>query len=506
MFRTLVAHLPCYRLERCGWESHQPVVLVAEERRTLRVAALTPAARRLGVRPGMALSEARALAPQIRTEPLDPESERADLESLAEQLLKISPSVSTLPPDALVAEIRGLEQGNERAVLEKVRIRLGHLGHQCRLAIADDAATALACATWGAHDQIVPPGAGASALAPLPLEALGLLTEELTLLQGLGVRTVGAFAALPPAAVAGRLGPLGVAAHALARGSRVSAPLHTRPPEDSVSASRDLPEPIDDLGALLFVLNGLLGESAATLATSGKAAVRLLLRFRLEGAGEQELSVRLGEPTRDSRRMLATLRTRLERFQLAGPVTGLTVEVPEPVPFSGRQRGLMDWHSVGEALTEVMARLQDQLGEEAVRVPRLQSRHRPEAEWRATPFRPAMVSAPRRAGGAALALAEDPVAAWEGYPEEVLPERPPILLPLPLAIEVQARPGQRPHSMQLDGRWHEILGLDGPELLSGEWWDRSFQREYWRASLGDGRRAWLYREDGRWALHGWWDR
>lgn len=506
MFRTLVAHLPCFRLERCGWESHQPVVLVAEERRTLRVAALTPAARRLGVRPGMALSEARALAPSIRTEPLDPESERGDLESLAEQLLKISPSVSTLPPDGLVAEIRGLEEGNERAVMEKVRIRLGHLGHQCRLAIADDPATALACATWGAQDQIVAPGAGASALAPLPLEALGLLRDELTLLQGLGVRTVGAFAALPPAAVSGRLGPLGVAAHALARGSRVSAPLPARGAEDSVSASRDLPEPIGELDALLFVLNGLLGEAAATLAQQGKAAVRLLLRFRLEGAGEQELSVRMGEPSRDARRLLATLRTRLERFQLAGPVTALTVEVPEPVPFSGRQRGLMDWSSVGEALTEVMARLQDQLGEEAVRVPRLQSRHRPEAEWRATPFRPAVGHAPRRAGSAALALAEDPVAAWEGYPAEVLPDRPPILLPLPLAVEVEARPGRQPHAMQLDGRWHEISALDGPELLSGEWWDRSFQREYWRASLGDGRQAWLYREDGRWVLHGWWDR
>lgn len=506
MFRTLVAHLPCFRLERCGWEPHQPVVLVAEERRTLRVAALTPAARRLGVRPGMALSEARALAPSIRSEPLDAEAERVDLESLAEQLLKISPSVSTLPPDALVAEIRGIEDGNERAVMEKVRIRLGHLGHQCRLAIADDPATALAAATWGTHDQIVAPGAGAAALAPLPLEALGLPEDERNLLQSLGVRTVGAFAALPPAAVSGRLGPLGVAAHALARGSRASAPLPSRAGVDLVHASRDLPDPIDELPALLFVLNGLLGEAAATLATQGRAAVRLLLRFHLEGAGEQELSVRLGEPTRDARRMLALLRTRLERFQLAGPVVGLAVEVPEPVPFSGRQRGLMDWHTVGEALTEVMARLQDQLGEEAVRVPRLQSRHRPEAEWRATPFRPAVAAPARRAGGAALALAEDPVAAWEGHPAEILPDRPPILLPLPLAVEVQARPGRQPHAMQLDGRWHEIVCLEGPELLSGEWWDRSFQREYWRASLGDGRRAWLYREDGRWALHGWWDR
>jgi len=171
MYRTLVAHLPCFRLERCGWEAHQPVVLLAEDKRVLRVAAATPAAARQGVRAGMSAAEARALLPGLRTEVLDPEAERQDLESLAEQLLRLSPSVSTLPPDALVAELRGeaAEPGGERAALERARVRLQHLGHQARIAIADDPATALACATWGRHSHIVPPGESAYALAPLPL-------------------------------------------------------------------------------------------------------------------------------------------------------------------------------------------------------------------------------------------------------------------------------------------------------------------------------------------------
>ena len=506
MFRYLVAHLPCFRLERCGWEPHQPVSLVAEERRALRVLALTPAARRMGVRVGMAAAEARALAPTLRTEPLDAEGERRDLEALAEQLLRISPSVSTLPPDALVAEVRGLtrDPGGERAVLERVRLRLTHLGHQCRVAIADDPATALALATWSSQDQIVAPGGAAAALAPLPLEALGLPNQELALLQGLGVRTVGAFAALPPASVSGRLGPLGVAAHNMARGSGVPKPMHTRAPEDELSASQDLIEPIGELDALLFILNALLREVSATLASQAKAAVRLNLRFRLDGGGEQELSVRLGEPTRDARRLLTLLRTRLEKFQLAGAVTGLSVEVPEPVSFTGRQRGLLDWHAVGEALSDVMARLQDQLGEDSVRSARLVSQHRPEAEWRAVPFRAAATAAPRQS--AALARAEDPVAAWEGNPEAPLPERPPLLLPLPLALEVDAAPGQLPRAIQLEGRWCPVRSWEHPEVLTGDWWDRPFHREYWQVHLMDGRAAWCYREDGRWALHGWWDR
>lgn len=516
MFRYLIVHLPGFRLERCGWESHQLAMLVAEERRALRVLAATPAAQRLGVRVGMSAAEARALVPELNQEILDPEAERQDLEALAEQLLKLSPSVSTLPPEALVAEVRGNagEPGGERVILERARVRLGALGHQVRLAIADDPVTALAVASWGRRDQIVPAGQSAAALAPLPLEAIGLPAAELGLLHGLGVRTVGAFAALPPAAVSGRLGPLGAAAHALARGSGPARPVAPRADGADLCRTIDLPDPVVELDALVFVLNATLRDISADLAASGRAAVRVSLRFRLDDGGEQELSVRLGEPTRDSRRILATLRQRLEGYQLAGPVAALSVEVPEPVGFHGKQRNLMDWRTVGDALDEVMARLQDQLGEEAVSTPRLVSRHRPEAEWAPLPWRGA--SGARGGGGRASAaaqlavaeavIADDPVRAWEGHPSPALPDRPPILLPLPLAIDVATGPDHRPAAIHHEGRWIDLRELSGPELLSGEWWQRGFHREYYRARLADGRQAWIYREDGRWALHGWWDR
>ena len=502
MFRYLVAHLPCFRLERCGWESHQTVVLLAEERRALRVQATTPAAQKLGVRAGMSSAEARALVPDIRTEILEPEAERQDLEALAEQLLRFSPSVSTLPPDALVAELRG--ETAERTVLEHATVRLRHLGHQAVIAIADDPATALAVATWGRRDQIVPPGQGALALAPLPLEALGLPNNELVLLQGLGVRTVGAFAALPPAAVSGRLGPVGVAAHGLARGRGLQNPMPARPGPPGLRKTQELSDPVSELEALLFVINALLRDVAAALGSQGKAAVRVSLHFRLE-KGEQELSVRLGEPTRDPKRMLSLLRPRLEQLQLPSPVTSLSVEIPEPVPFGGKQTGLLDWHAVGEALTDVMARLQDQLGEDAVRSPRLESQHRPETAWRAVPVRLAS-SGGRGGAAAARALAQDPVHIWEGQPAEVQPDRPPILLPLPLAIDVRLGADRLPKTLLLENRFGDVQVLRGPEVLSAEWWERPLHRAYYRASLTDGRDAWIYQEDGRWALHGWWDR
>ena len=507
MFRVLVAHLPYFRLERCGWEHHQPVALIAEERRAMRVVCVSPAAARQGVRVGMSASEARALAPDLQTEAATPDGELLDLESLAEQLLRVSPSVSTLPPDALVAELRGGDPQAERIVLERVRTRLRDLGHMARVVIADTAPTALACAAWGTRDRIIPVGGAAEALAPLPIDALELPNAERELLVGLGVRTIGAFAALPPASVVGRLGPTGAAAHALARGHMPALPVPARAEGPEIRASQDFPDPVIERDALLFVLNALLRDVCARLSAGGLAAVRLSLRFHLDSGGRQDLSVRLGEPCRDARQMLALLRTRLERFQLAGAVSGVTVEVPEPERFQSRQRDLLGWHSVGASLADVMARLQDQLGEGAVRVPRLVSRHRPEAEWQPTPFRAAAAATPSSPMGHALAAAaQDPVWDWEGEPDAVLPDRPPILLSPPIAIDVHAPPGRLPTSLLLDGRWVGVQRLEGLEQLAGEWWERGFAREYWRASLSDGRCAWLYREDGRWALHGWWDR
>tara|TARA_B100000530_G_C15722106_1_gene394329 strand:+ start:308 stop:547 length:240 start_codon:yes stop_codon:yes gene_type:complete len=76
----------------------------------------------------------------------------------------------------------------------------------------------------------------------------------------------------------------------------------------------------------------------------------------------------------------------------------------------------------------------------------------------------------------------------------------------PLIVEVDSTPEAAITAIHVDGRWCSVSRLVGPEQLNGEWWSRPFQRTYWRAILDDGRTAWLYREHGRWALHGWWDR
>jgi len=370
MFRFLVAYLPGFRLERCGWQSPQSVILVDEQRSALRVQSSSPPVQQLGVEPGMTLAAARALEPELAIEVLDAEAETEDLEELAAQLLRISPSVASMPPDSLVAEVGRIRlsgyrlgdlAGSERAIMERTRLRLQELGHRATVVIADDPETAQAVARWGGRSLILPPGESEAALSQLPLGSLSLPEPEQVFLQSLGLQSVGDFARLPAASIATRMGAVGVAAHAMARGlgqTRLISPWTDQRP---LMLSQDLPDPVVQLDALLFILNSLLRDACCRLSTGGQAACQISLHFTLE-QGRQNLSMQLGEPTRSPTRILQLLRHRLERFELAGPVTALALEISESAPFDGRQAGLMDRGRRSEAIADVSSRLQDCLG------------------------------------------------------------------------------------------------------------------------------------------------
>jgi len=506
MFRYLVAHASTFRLDRCGWSPRDLVALVAEEKSTLRVQALSPAAAQRGIRRGMSISSARARVPEIQTEILDPEGEAADLLALTAQLLRVSPNLAPLPPDAVVAEVSRIHKargGQERALVERVRIRLDQLGHPASVVIADDPNTAHAVATWQGRSQVIPSGEGALALATLPLAALKLPPAEHALLHSLGLSTIGAFAALPPAAVSGRLGPLGIAAHAMARGRGPAPTLPTWTEDDPLTLVQDLPTPVAELDALLFILSAQLRDATTRLAACNRGATQLEAQFLLESGTRQRIPLRLGAPTRDPDRMIRLLRDRMDTLRLDAPAVGVSITLPDAPRFDGHQLDLQDPRRTSEALDTIAARLQDTLGGRSVVTARSVAQHRPEAAWRPVPF---SSPAPSGAIAAAEALytthAPDPVHAWQGHPVPAAADRPPILLTPPQAVDVA--PPLR--AVRVDGRWLDVVGVTGPEQVAGEWWTRPLERSYWRATLMDGRVAWLYREDDRWALHGWWDR
>jgi hypothetical protein len=217
--RYIVATLPTFRLQRLGYHDHCAAILLSG--RGGVVLAMTAAARRIG---------ATASEPKgARVVYLSPKAEADSLEAL---MLDVSPDLRTfaLPPDAFGAEV--VDADEDHAVASRLLDRLSARGYQARVVVADDPGVALAVSAWTKKAMtVLPIGTGLATVPYLPIEALGMPAELVAQLTALGVRTVGAFAALPREAL-GRFGPTALGCHTLARGGR--APVSEVLPENVV--------------------------------------------------------------------------------------------------------------------------------------------------------------------------------------------------------------------------------------------------------------------------------
>ena len=152
------------------------------------------------------------------------------------------PDVELVEPGVCAFGTRGPARyfGGETALAAAVTAAVADLGVESRAGVADGLFAALLAARDG---TTVPPGGTARFLAAQPVSVLP--DQDLaTLLNRLGLGTLGAFAALPARDVASRFGDTGEYAHRLARGLD-SSPLATRPPPADLSVARefDPPEP-----------------------------------------------------------------------------------------------------------------------------------------------------------------------------------------------------------------------------------------------------------------------
>jgi protein ImuB len=533
--RWLVVHLPAFRLERCGFAADEVAVLVAEQKSALRVVARSAGAAERGLRRGMTANEARALVPEVQLEPWDAEGEARDRAALLRAFQRLSDRVRPLGDDDVAVEISGTAAlfGGEDGVITAAGELADALGHRGFAVIADDpiAARALALTRVPAANAkpgfVVPRGRQAAALAPLPIEALCGPAELVRALREVGITCVGPFARLDAAAVAGRYGAVGVRLHRVARGlpnpddpdadgdAAALAPVRERyaaPP--AVHEHVVLGGPCTTLEPLWFVLPGLLARIGAALDARDQLAVRLVVRFGLDRIGRTGLAdgtsvrVRVGRPTAHPARLERLIRARLEATRLDAPIVELGITVEETCPTRGWQPGLLDRTEAAEVLADLVARLTDGLGTDAVFTAVPVAAWRPEAGWRvASPDGGPTV--PERAP-VELETARgriDPVIAqdrWEPAPE---PARP-ALLAEPAPLEVRADPDGAPVMVRLEGGWEPVTRRLGPERLDGDWWrpDGGFARDYWVVEVG-ATVGWVFRDRrvDRWAWHGWFD-
>lgn len=466
--------------------------------------AVSAAAEKAGVYPGMALADARALLPALLTRAADPGADAAALERLARWCGRWSPWVRADGEDGILIDASGSAHlfGGEAAMLEDIRTRLGRTGLGVRMAIADTPGAAHAMARHGG-ERIVPAGEARACLAPLPVAALRIEAAAATTLGRLGLKRIGDLYELPRATLARRFGAGGARAIGAvlqrldqALGA-VFEPVEPMAPAPAFRVRRAFAEPVTEGCALDALLAPLFAALAAQLLADAKGARRLsLTAFRVDGTSTR-LIAGANAPSRDRAHLARLFRERLAEIDPGFGIDCLILAADVVAPLGAVAQDFDGRAAEALALSELVDRLALRLGAGHIGHARPYESHLPER-------------AERRAAG----LGD---GAWNDAARPPGPSRPLRLLPRPEPVDVMA---EIPEGPPLSFRWrrvhHRIARAQGPERIAPEWWrDQGATarvRDYYRVEDAEGRRFWLFRaglygEEAacgvpRWFLHG----
>ncbi|WP_437769368.1 DNA polymerase Y family protein [Sorangium sp. So ce281] len=424
------------------------------------------------------------------------------------------------PYDTVWLDITGASHlvGGEEALLGELGERVAALGHRARLAIADGPRLAQALARFGAHADggggaeapIAPPGKGAQAIGPLPVQALPVEREVASFLVRLGVLRVEDLARLPRAQVAARLGPRTADVMELLAG-RDPVPLLPFEVPRLLEEEVLFDEPIESAESLLFVLRGMTSRIASRLAARGEACGRLnvaiaydrsIARLRLgeredDGAAAALLEleddgrgpslrfhVDMPVPLSDASDLLRPLKARLERIELAAPAVGVHVIASRIARARRVQLDLSrDRSADPDSLPALLAELSAEIGQERVGILEIADAHRPEARSRLVPA--SGEAAMTRASAAARArAAADRGAAEQAGGADAPALEPARLLAQPIPL---GRVG-RGAIVAVDRHLYAIERLSFVMRIDAvEWWTPTpASRDYARAWLVSG--------------------
>jgi len=451
--------------------------------------AVDEAAERLGLSPGLALAQARAMHPAIEAIEEDAEADSQLLDKIADWCLRYTPLAAVDAPDGLLLDIGGCTHlyGGEQALIADLAARLERAGFAFSIAVAGTIGAAWAAAHHG-EPESYKGGEERALLSPLPLAALRLPPEIVAGLARVGLKRIGDIVDLPRAPLAARFGAELLRQLDRALG-REHEPLNPRLPIAPYVAEQRFAEPIAREEDVLGTVARLAVRLQFALERRGDGARRIeLTLFRTDGE-LRRIAAGTSRPLRDPAQIRALFVERLNALAdefdpgFGFDMARLSVMVAEPCP--PEQIGIGGGEDSAE-LDRLVDRLSARLGARRVRRLIAQDSHIPEI---------AAVSVPAQA---ALAAATD--GGWQAYrhycAEAELAPRPLRLLARPEPIEAIA---EVPDGPPLRFRWrralHEVIAADGPERIEGAWWSEQGgpARDYFRVEDKSGLRFWLFR-------------
>ncbi|WP_233999789.1 DNA polymerase Y family protein [Porphyrobacter sp. TH134] len=492
-------------------EASAPTALIADTAHGPRITAANDAGLAAGARAGMLLADARALCPDLAAVPADPVGDLAALEKLALWAQRWGPWSALDPPDGLLVDVTGAAHlfGGEARLLADVVAAFAQRGLMARGALAPTAGAAWALAHYGRRAAILAPDDNPlRALGDLPVAALRLDDDVLTVLRRLGIKQLGELAGVSGAS--DDPGQEAAARDALRRRfrnhrspaanpllrldqllGRVPEPLLPVIARPMPMVQRRLLEPLRHRAPLDQVMADLAADMVRALEARGEGARRLeLALWRVDGAVVQR-RIELAAATREASHIIRLFAARLDDVEAGFGIEMMQLRASWSEPLGLSQTDLdAAAEDHGTALAACIDRLTVRLGAKAVTRPVPRASHIPE---RAAGWQPPLDPVP--------ALQEP--FAFHTRPLKLLDRAEPIAV-------LYASPDGVPQRFRWRGEVREVTRVEGPERIAPEWWREKSTarlRDYYRIEDAAGRRYWIYRQgivgDGRGGIPDW---
>lgn len=456
------------------------------------VTAANAAALALGLRAGMAATQAQALVAGLVARDAEPAADAAALDQLALWALRrYAPVVAVDQPNGLMIDVTGAAhlRGGEPALLAELVARLAEAGVEARAAVAPTYGAAHALARLCANPTLVAADPLAAMLTPLPVAALRLDADTTDGLRRLGFETIGELAAAPRGGLALRFGA-DPGRRLDQMFGRAEEPFEPVTAPELIAVERRFAEPIGAPETLARYTGKLVTELCEALEARSLGARRLDLLFHRVDNRIEAIRAGTAKPVRDARRLTRLLCDRLEtvapgfgieRMRLAAPIA-------EPLDYRPAPSGF------GEApiadISELIDTLANRVGDRGL--------------YRLAPVSSAV---PERGVRKVAPLAPPTGTSWP--PDWPRPSR---LCEPPEPVEAIALlPDRPPVAFTWRGQRRRVKRADGPERIFGEWWKREAElaavRDYFLVEDEAGERFWLFRagdgEDPATGGHGW---
>ncbi|MDN5667449.1 MAG: DNA polymerase Y family protein [Renibacterium salmoninarum] len=500
-----------------GAEPAGPIALIHQG----QVFACSAAARSSGVKTGLRLREAQSRCPALQVFPYDPVVDKRAFEPIIAAVEQIMPGVQLLDPGSCAIRAKGPARyfGSEHHAAEVLLRSVEALAAASgRIGIADGIFAAEQAARRTDRVRIIQPGASAQFLASISLDALQQPALTI-LLENLGLKTLGDFAALAPLNVRNRFGPDGAQAHLLARGldPRGVAP---RAPAVRLDVALDFEPPLERVDQVAFAFKTSAERFIDGLTEAGLVCTELRVQVHDDSGGHAE---RVWKHPRffDADDVLDRVRWQLQgdaghapgKQQFGSGISSLRISPEKTDSISHHGQGLWG-NGPEEQVHHGLSRVQSMLGHGAVLTAaltggRMLARRRVLIPWGDSPEKPlSELAADHRKPWPGALPGPAPATLFREPPEVQVADRHNTAIQVDERLQLSAEPAfftppatdAAEFESKLSGIPRLVKAWAGPWPVHERWWEPAGECLYRFQVLDSANAAWLLLlKDGRWS-------